>query len=115
MPDQKPALTEKQLSRFRLDGFLKIPQIASPDQVQALRTRVLELDGGEGDDRITRQVEPEVAGTEDDAPLRKFHRVAVYDPVFQDYLTSDPVRNTLACLLGPDFLVYSDIVFMKPA
>ena len=115
MTDQKPVLTEKQFSRFGRDGFLKIPQLADPDQVRMLKTRVQELEQGEGDDRITRQVEPEVADTGDDAPLRKFHRVAVYDAVFQDYLTSGPVRNTLASILGPDFLIYSDIVFMKPA
>jgi hypothetical protein len=115
MLDQKPTLTEKQVSRFSHDGFLKIPQLVDLGQVHMLKTRVQELGRGEGDDRITRQVEPDIEESGDAAPPRKFHQVAAYDAIFQEYLQSDPVRKKLATFLGPDFLVYSDIVFMKPA
>lgn len=115
MLDQKSALIENQMSRFSHDGFLKIPQLVDLDRVHMLKARVQELGRGEGDERITRQVEPDVAESGDAAPPRKFHQVAAYDAVFQGYLQSDLVRNTLATFLGPDFLVYSDIVFMKPA
>ncbi len=115
MPDQKPVLNEEQELCFGRDGFLKIPQLADTDQVLRLKTRVQDLSRGEGDDRITRQAEPELVDSGETAPPRKFHQVAAYDGVFQDYLRSNPVRNTLATFLGSDFLVYSDIVFIKPA
>ena len=115
MIDQKPGLTEDQLSRFKQEGFLKLPQLVDPDQVHKLYERIQELERGERDHRIWREVEPELVGSGDDGPPRKFQPVAVYDAVFQDYLKSDPVRNTLASVLGPDFLVYADIVFAKPA
>lgn len=112
---QKPGLTEHQLSRFKQEGFLKLPQLVDPDQIHKLQERIQELERGERDQRIWREVEPELVDSGDDGPPRKFQPVAVYDAVFQDYLKSDPVRNTLATLLGPDFLVYADIVFAKPA
>jgi len=115
MRDQKPTLSDNQLSRFKQDGFLKIPKIADPDQIQTLKMRIKELEQEKGDGRITRQVEPELGGGDYAVPARKFQRVAAYDAVFQDYLTSDPVRNTLATFVGSDFVVYTDVVFLKPA
>ncbi len=113
MLDQEPVLSKEQVLRFERDGFLRVSHLADPDQVIRLKTRIRELGRGGGDDRITRQAEPDAP--ESDAPLRKFHRVAVYDPIFQDYLQSGPVCNTLSSFLGSDFVVYSDVVFMKPA
>ena len=113
MLDQKPVLSDEQVSRFAREGFLKIPHMADTDQVVRLKARIQALGRGEGDERITRQAEPDAG--ESDVPLRKFHRVAVYDPVFQEYIQSDTVRNTLATFLGCDFVVYADVVFMKPA
>lgn len=120
-------LTNAQLSEFRRDGFIRLPNLVGAAQVETIKRRVEEFLAGDADSRIVYQIEPAIDvpehvpadGPADEVaaqyPIRKFHRVALYDALFRAYMKSDPVRSVLAAVLGDSFVVYSDIVFMKPA
>ena len=112
------ALTAAQRDQLARDGFLKLPRRLPDAMLAPLRHRLHELLSGKGDAKINRQVEPALAKDGADAtngPLRKLHYVARWDPVFRQFLTSEPVLAVLGSVLGDGFVAYSDIAFLKPA
>ena len=115
-------LTNTQRSEFQRDGFLKLPALIGVEQVDLLKRRIEQFVSGDLTPGILRQTElasgetePRAGGKTERDPVRKFQHVAASDDLFSAHMNSEAVRNVLSSILGASFLVYSDIIFMKPA
>lgn len=115
-------LTEQQVRQFRLDGFLTVEDVLSPDEVAALAAHTDLIAAGkashipetsiqlekvfrDGDQRVTDPV----------LSVRKLFNLAIYDEVMWSHVTNPTVVDIIADLLGTDDIkLYGDQLFMKP-
>src|SRR5687768_7138743 len=85
----RPRLSPDQLEQYRRDGFIVVEDLLTPEEVEALRSRVREYThGGRQRGKIEVQVEPRVERGEVkvDHPgdgVRKLTGLVEYDDLFQ--------------------------------
>ncbi len=115
------ALTEDQVTRFVVNGFLVVEDLLSPGEVEAVSGRADLIAAGEAEhvsggvqlERIYREGEAEVGDRV--LAVRKLHQVAVQDDVMWGHATNPKIVDIIADLLGTDDIkLYGDQLFMKP-
>jgi len=127
-------LTSEHVQAFKRDGFVVVPDFASTEQLDALRTRAAELEaeqrtGGEttvfsttdqshADDRWFLESGDKVRGFFEDGSdrLNKLgHAMHDLDPVFDEFCRSDAMRGVAASIgLTDPRLVQSMYIFKHP-
>ena len=116
------ALTEDQVTRFVVNGFLVVEDLLSPPEVEALSARTDQIAAGEAEhvsadrvqlERIYREGEAEVSDRV--LSVRKLYRIAVQDDVMWGHASNPKIVDIIADLLGTeDIKLYGDQLFMKP-
>jgi phytanoyl-CoA hydroxylase len=116
-------LTSDQVAAFERDGFIAVPQLLAPEEVEALRRRTEQIILGEVSmppefDRYV-QIEPalegrELAGAERLQAVRKMWQLWKFDPVFEALIRHPAILDVVEALLGPDLKFYGDQMLLKP-
>ncbi|MBM3465446.1 MAG: phytanoyl-CoA dioxygenase family protein [Armatimonadetes bacterium] len=115
-------LTQRQIDRFRIDGWLAVEDLLPPAQVAVLAEHADVIAAGKApnipDTSIqlekvfrdgARQVVDQVLS------VRKLFNLAVYDEILWSHVTSPAIADIVADLLGTDDIkLYADQLFMKP-
>ena len=113
-------LRDSERARFASDGYLVVEQLFSAEEMARLRERGRELaQPGVALQSASQQVEPAVAEGNASAPsyaesLRKLKHVAADDAVFLAHAGDPRILDIVEQFLGPDIVLASDNVFMKP-
>lgn len=112
-------LTKEQRTEYAEQGFIRIPGFADPATGRAMLERVIAVSAAQAaGDRSVGWVLPEanLAGTEGRpeqlvAKIFKLHR----DGVFNEWITSTPVTDIAADIVGPDVDCFlSQFIFKNP-
>ena len=116
------ALTEDQVTRFAVNGYLVVEDLLSPPEVEALSARTDQIAAGKAEhvsedrvqlERIYREGEAEVSDRV--LSVRKLYRIAVQDDVMWGHASNPKIVDIIADLLGTDDIkMYGDQLFMKP-
>ena len=107
-------------AQFASDGYLVVEQLFTAEEMLRLRERGQELaQPGVALQSASQQVEPAVAAGSAPAPsyaesLRKLKHVAADDAVFRAHASDARILDIVEQFLGPDIVLASDNVFMKP-
>lgn len=113
-------LTEEQKSAFWRDGFVRVDDVLTPDEVAALRARTDAIIRGEVPfPQEYLQIEPTLEGKAGEGidpvlRVRKLWELTRYDPVFQAYGRHPKIVEIACDLLGPDIKLYVDQMLLKP-
>ena len=118
---QLRSLTEEQVAQFRLNGFLTVENVLTPEEVDTIAAHSDVIAAGEAKNipSTSIQIEPSVAqsGKPIDnqvLSVRKLYNLAVYDDVMWSHVTNPKVVDIIADLLGTDDIkMYADQFFMK--
>jgi len=114
-------LSEYQVVEYSENGFLIIENLLEEKEVEVLRKRAEQVASGQlphiSKDRI--QIEPGVADGDSQAQsyvdsLRKMYHLAFLDKVFESHGRNPKILDIVESILGPDFKLYQDQLFMKP-
>lgn len=100
-------LSEDQRVRFEHEGYLIIPQLASAElieQIRELTQKHLEqrVEPLEYEADVHYPGAPETRQEQGGMTVRRLRGAITRDPLFQQWVTSDPVVKCLHQLLGPD-------------
>ena len=115
------SLSKDQAGEYEGNGFIIVEDLLAEDEVAVLRKRAELVATGQlahiSKERL--QVEPEVAAGEAQAEsyadsLRKMFHMAFYDEVFEAHARNPKVLDIIESILGPDFKLMQDQLFMKP-
>jgi len=115
------ALTPNQLHTYATDGYLVVPGLIAPAVLTAVRSRIDEIQEAVASAPITDKerfhVEKSTATATAVKPvLRKLHEPYRFDPLFRSLVETPAVLDIVAELTGgPQVMLYSDQVFLKPA
>ena len=114
-------LSTEQVERFRRDGYLIVDGLFDTESLEPVRRRIRELATPDAPEMVKakRQVEPSVEAGEMRADgyaasLRKMSHMAFEDPVFLAHASTPRIVDIIESLLGPDFVLAQDQLFMKP-
>jgi phytanoyl-CoA hydroxylase len=114
-------LSPQQVEQYRRDGYLVFEELFSPQEVEALLTRledlVLERVPRPADVRM--QVEPSVERGEASASskleaLRKVEGLVQNDDRFGALARDPRILDVMQALIGPDIKLFRDALMMKP-
>ena len=115
-------MTADQIARFQEDGYIVVPGLLSTDELDRLRERADWIASGKAPhiEQERLQVEPVVTAGQRSAPtyaesLRKMAHVAFSDELMFAHATNVKILDAIEALLGPDFKLVQDQLFMKPA
>jgi phytanoyl-CoA hydroxylase len=116
-------LTPDQVATFERDGFVAVPRLLAPEEVEALRRRTEQIILGEiemppGFQQFT-QIEPtlvgkEITGRERLNAVRKLWQLWKFDPVFEALIRHPAILGVVEALLGPDLKFFGDQMLLKP-
>jgi ectoine hydroxylase-related dioxygenase (phytanoyl-CoA dioxygenase family) len=120
----KPALrylTEQQVTQFKLNGFLVVDNVLSPEELETLATHTDRIAAGAVKHIPATSIQLEQIFRHGERPVRnqvlsvrKLFNVAVYDEVMWSYVSNSKIVDIIADLLGTDDIkMYGDQLFMK--
>lgn len=119
--EQLRALTEDQVTQFKLNGFLTVESVLSPDEVTDLAKHTDRIAAGQADhipetsiqlEKVFREGTQVV--TDQVLSVRKLFNLAVYDDVMWNHVSNHKIVDIIADLLGTDDIkLYGDQLFMK--
>ncbi len=108
-------VTDADLQSYRDQGYLVVPGLVSPEEVEVLRADALRVCRGEYPHP---NLEPMPAGLTDDEVLRGFlciHQPHKVSPVMLDRGVRHPgLAQVLSRLIGPDVKCMQSMLFVKP-
>lgn len=113
--------TAEQVSKFREDGFVTVPNLLSSDEVARLNERTDAILAGKVQfPKEFIHLEPEqinspVALIDRPLVVRKISNLATRDSVFFGLLKHPNVIHTVTSVLGPDVKLLNDQMLCKPA
>jgi ectoine hydroxylase-related dioxygenase (phytanoyl-CoA dioxygenase family) len=112
-------LTKEQRAEYEDAGFVRLNGFSSPEVCAAMLARVVDVSRAHAEgDRSTGWLLPEanLAGTEGNpedlvSKIFRLHR----DPVFHEWITSEPVTSIAASIVGPNVDCFlSQFIFKNP-
>jgi phytanoyl-CoA hydroxylase len=116
-------LTTDQVAAYERDGFVAVPQLLSPEEVEALRRRTEAIILGEvampPEFEKYLQIEPSLAGQEPTGrerlnAVRKLWQLWKFDPVFEALIRHPAILDVVESLIGPDIKFFGDQMLLKP-
>ena len=114
-------LSDGLLKEYRENGFIIMEDLLNEEEIAVLRKRAELAATGQlshiPKERL--QVEPGVVAGEAQAEsyadsLRKMSHLAFFDDVLEGHARNPKVLDIVESILGPDFKLYQDQIFMKP-
>ena len=113
--------TAHQVERFWEDGFVTVPELLTPAEVETLNQRTDEILAGKvAFPKQFIHLEPEqstsaVAVIDPALVVRKISNLSTRDSVFGQLLKHPNVLETVTAILGPDVKLLNDQMLCKPA
>ena len=115
------SLTEEQITRFKLNGFLPVEEVLSAEEVETLATHTDLIAAGKAKNIPETSIQLEAVFREGTKPVknqvlsvRKLYNLAVYDEVMWAHVCNPKIVSIIAALLGTDDIkMYGDQLFMK--
>ena len=114
-------LSEDQLAEYSENGFLIVENLLDKKEVEVLRNRAELVATGQlsHTSKIRLQIEPMVVAGDAEAQsyvdsLRKMSHLAFFDKIFETHGRNTKILDIVESILGPDFKLYQDQLFMKP-
>ena len=107
-------------AQFAENGFVVLEHVFEAQELTPLRRRAVELaQAGAPLRKAHQQLEPAVAAGESTAStfaasLRKIRHLAAEDDLFLAHASDRRILDVVEQLLGPDLVLASDQIFMKP-
>ena len=109
-------LNTDQVAQFEANGYLDLPDLLTPAEIEELRGRTRDIAEG----RITSfpseyiEYEPGKKGIRDLSAVRKLNSCAGADAVFRKFSGHPKILDVIQALLGPDIKLFDSQAFMKP-
>ena len=118
---QLRTLTEEQVAQFKLNGFLTVENVLTPEEVETIAAHSDVIAAGEAENIPSTSIQIEPAVAQSGKPIdnqvlsvRKLYNLAVYDDIMWSHVTNPKVVDIIADLLGTDDIkMYADQFFMK--
>ena len=118
---QLRSLTEEQVAQFKLNGFLTVENVLTPEEVETIAAHSDLIAAGKAENIPSTSIQIEPAITQSGKPIenqvlsvRKLYNLAVYDDIMWSHVTNPKVVDVIADLLGTDDIkMYGDQFFMK--
>lgn len=114
-------LSEDQVAEYSKNGFLIVESLLENNEVEVLRDQSEAVATGQLThiSKESLQVEPAIATGDSQAQnyadsLRKMSHLAFRDKIFEAHARNPKILDIVESILGPDFKLYQDQVFMKP-
>ena len=115
------SLSKDQLNEYEANGFIIVEGLLDEEEVAVLRKRADLVTSGQlaHIPKEQLQVEPGVVAGEAQAEsyaesLRKTSHLAFFDEVLEGHARNPKVLDIVESILGHDFKLYQDQIFMKP-
>jgi ectoine hydroxylase-related dioxygenase (phytanoyl-CoA dioxygenase family) len=116
------AITPEQWKHYQAHGYIIVRDLFAPDDVREMVAECDAIHRGDYGELFTgsAQLEPEFAEAAKQNPelaklARKFSAVVERSAIFRKYLLKEKLVSILRDILGPDILLFRDILMMKPA
>ncbi len=108
-------LGNRQRDQYEKQGYLIVPQLLTPAEVESLRQRTLEIATGQLDHfpRENIEFEPDREGAPSLDAVRKLNH-AHSDDVLLAHAKHPAILDVVGRLIGPDAKIYDSQLFMKP-
>ena len=113
-------LTAQELAQYQEEGYLHVPDLVPPDEVEALGQRLREYThGGRPTDQLQIQIEPRIQRGELTVEqagdgIRKIDGLVEGDDLFQALGLHTGIRGVLTPILGPDIKMFRNALLLKP-
>ena len=121
-PTDRKALTEEQINRFWIDGYLTIGKILEDDEVELLRReydREFELARSGSNPRYRNlsigDPDDVAAKNEADTQMLQIMQMCEYNIHFRRLLYEDRILDMVEDLIGPNIQLFHDQALFKPA
>jgi len=121
-PPKLQTITTEQWEHYQEQGYLIVHDLFTTDEVREMVAECDAIHRGDYGDLFggSAQIEPEFAEAAKKDPsiaklARKFSAVVERSVIFRKYLLKEKLVNILRDILGPDILLFRDILMMKPA
>lgn len=119
---EKFKLSQDQIDQYHELGYIVVPEVLSPDEIELYKRRGREIAHGdyppEAKKRIIRDVRVAkglIPAPEDpEHALWKFTNPDRFDKVFYDYLETPKLLDAVECLIGEDLLAFLLMYIYKP-
>ncbi len=116
------AITPEQSEHYQEQGYIIVRDLFAPSEVREMLAECDAIHRGDYGELFqgSAQIEPEFAEAAKKDPevaklARKFSAVVERSVIFRKYLLKEKLVNVIRDLLGPDLLLFRDILMMKPA
>ena len=112
--DAAYTVSADEVRRFTEDGFLIVPQLVSPDEIQELRAHCEEIRSGEL--TIPGRIEPPAADATPEQVKQhhvRIHQLHFVHELHERYLLHPRVLDVLAGVSGPDVMAMQTMLFLK--
>ena len=113
-------LNNDQLDAYRCDGYIVVENLVSPEEVEALGSRVREYThGGRPPGGLRVQMEPRIQRGELEIArpgdgIRKIDGLVEEDDLFRRLGLNEGIVGILAQILGPDIKMFRNSLLLKP-
>ena len=113
-------LTAQELTQYHADGYLLVPDLVLPAEVEALGERLREYTHGDRPaDQLAIQIEPriqrgELAVAHAGDGIRKIDGLVQADDRFRALGLHARMRGVLTSILGPDIKMFRNSLLLKP-
>ncbi len=121
-PASLATLTSEQWDQYQHDGYIIVNDLFAPEQVRQMVAECDAIRHGEYGDLYagSAQIEPDVAKAAKDNPdvantARKFSAVIERSAIYRKLLLESRIVDIIRDILGPDVMLFRDILMMKPA
>jgi ectoine hydroxylase-related dioxygenase (phytanoyl-CoA dioxygenase family) len=112
---QPRVLTNKQIEQYEEQGYFVVRDLYSRDEVAEMLAECESILRGEYGELFQGAASMDPGSTEDIKAERKISAVVERSTVFRQHLLKDGFVSRLQDVLGPDILLYRDILMLKPA
>ncbi len=116
------AITTEQWEHYQEHGYIIVRDLFSPGEVREMVAECDAIHRGDYGELFagSAQIEPEFAEAAKKDPAvgrlaRKFGAVVERSAIFRKYLLKEKLVQTITDILGPDVMLFRDILMMKPA
>jgi len=113
--NQPQLLTDEQLAQYEEQGFFVVRDLFDADEVREMVAECESILSGAYGELYAgaMQIDPGSTGTQQ--AERKISAVVERSVVFRKYLLKDALMRRVQDILGPDVLLFRDILMLKPA
>lgn len=112
---QPQILTTEQLEHYEEHGYIIVPDVFDGREVAEMLTECESILRGEFGELYDGAVQQDPGSTEAKKAERKISAVVERSVVFRKHLLKEALLTRVQDILGPDLLLYRDILMLKPA